>query len=84
MTRSAWDGAIGDYYAEHDRVLLDADARGPELLRIRETGRTWRVTQTIHDPRPPRLGRGAGVDLDASDGQGSWCSRTTAMRQLGG
>ena len=85
MTRSAWDGAIEDYYAEHDRVLLDADARGPELLRIEETGRTWRVTQTMHDPEGHHdWVVEAEVDLDASDETGELVLRTTAMRRLGG
>ncbi|WP_134768776.1 DEAD/DEAH box helicase [Nocardioides sp. 1609] len=34
MTRSAWDAAIEEYYAEHDRVGTDGDARSPELLAI--------------------------------------------------
>ena len=34
MTRSAWDAAIEEYYAEHDRVGIDGDARSPELLAI--------------------------------------------------
>lgn len=32
--RSAWDEGIEAYYAQHDTVRTDADARGPELLRI--------------------------------------------------
>ena len=40
MTRSAWDEAIEEYYAEHDEVRLGADARGPQLLAVtRETAR---------------------------------------------
>ncbi|WP_244927898.1 DEAD/DEAH box helicase [Nocardioides sp. W7] len=34
MTRSAWDAAIEEYYAEHDQVLTDGDARGPKLLQV--------------------------------------------------
>ena len=34
MTRSAWDEAIEEYYAEHDVVLTDGDARGPAVLRV--------------------------------------------------
>ncbi len=34
MTRSAWDTGIEEYYAQHDSVLTDGDARGPDLLRI--------------------------------------------------
>lgn len=85
MTRSAWDAAIEDYYAEHDRVLLDADARGPALLAVVATGRTWRVTQTLHDPAGHHdWVVEAEVDLDASDEAGELVLRTTAMRRLGG
>jgi hypothetical protein len=85
MTRSAWDRAIEEYYAEHDRVLLDADARGPALLRVEETGRTWRVTQTIHDPEGHHdWVIEAEADLDASDETGELVLRATAMRRLGG
>jgi hypothetical protein len=83
MTRSAWDAAIEDYYAEHDQVLLDADARGPDLLRVEQTGRSWPVTQTLHDP--------AGhhdwiiealVDIDASDEVGELVLVTQSFRRL--
>jgi len=84
MTRSAWDAAIEGYYAEHDEVLLDADARGPDLVRVERTGRSWPVTQTLHDP--------AGhhdwiiealIDVDASDELGELVLVTQAMRRLG-
>ncbi|GAB2452566.1 DEAD/DEAH box helicase [Nocardioides hungaricus] len=85
MTRSAWDQAIEEYYAEHDRVLLDADARGPALLAVVESGRTCRVSQTIHDPEGHHdWVIEAEVDLDASDEAGELVLRTTAMRCLGG
>jgi hypothetical protein len=85
MTRSAWDEALEDYYAEHDRVLLDADARGPSLLAVAEAGRTWQVTQTIHDPEGHHdWVIEAEVDLDASDASGELVLRATAMRRLGG
>ncbi|GAA1160322.1 DEAD/DEAH box helicase [Nocardioides aquiterrae] len=85
MTRSAWDEAIEEYYAEHDRVLLDADARGPALLRVEETGRTWQVTQTVHDPEGHHdWVIEAQADLDASDEVGELVLRATAMRRLGG
>jgi superfamily II DNA/RNA helicase len=85
MTRSAWDEAIEEYYAEHDRVLLDADARGPDLLAVAETGRTWQVTQTVHDPEGHHdWVIEAEADLDASDEAGELVLRATAMRRLGG
>jgi superfamily II RNA helicase len=84
MTRSAWDEALEAYYAEHERVLLDADARGPQLLAVEETGRTWRVTQTIHDPAGHHdWVIEAEVDVDASDEAGELVLRATGMRCLG-
>ncbi len=83
MLRSIWDAGIEAYYAEHDRVLLDADAHGPALLRIVRAGRSWPVTQTVHDP--------AGhhdwiiealVDVDASDETGELVLVTQAFRRL--
>ncbi|MBZ5740742.1 DEAD/DEAH box helicase [Nocardioides mangrovi] len=85
MTRSAWDEAIEDYYAEHDRVLLDADARGPSLLAVTESGRRWEVRQTIHDPEGHHDWIVEGVaDLDASDEAGELVLLTTSMQRLGG
>jgi superfamily II RNA helicase len=84
MTRSAWDAALEEYFAEHDDVLLDADARGPALLSIVESGRTWRVTQTIHDPAGNHdWVIEADVDLDASDETGELVLVAVAMRCLG-
>ncbi|MDQ4054788.1 MAG: DUF3516 domain-containing protein [Actinomycetota bacterium] len=83
MTRSAWDQAIEEYYAEHDEVLLDADARGPDLLSIEKGGRTWPVRQTIADPPGHRdWVIEAEADLDASDELGELVIITTAMRTL--
>ena len=32
MDQAAWDEALGAYYAEHDRIGTDSEARGPQLL----------------------------------------------------
>jgi superfamily II RNA helicase len=83
MTRSAWDSAIEEYFAEHDDVLLDADARGPELLRIEKTGRSWPVVQTLHDPEGHHDWIiEALVDVDASDELGELVLVTQAFRRL--
>jgi hypothetical protein len=83
MTRSSWDEAIEDYFAEHDDVLLGGDARGPDLLRVERVGRSWPVIQTLHDP--------AGhhdwiiealIDVDASDELGELVLVTQAFRRL--
>jgi hypothetical protein len=85
MTRSAWDAALEEYYAEHDRVLLDADARGPALLEVTETGRSWAVRQTIHDPEGHHdWVIDAVVDVDASDETGELVLAAVAMHRLGG
>ncbi|MGZ4465143.1 MAG: DEAD/DEAH box helicase [Nocardioides sp.] len=86
MTRSAWDAAIEDYYAEHDRLLVDAEARGPQLLQVtRETQpeRVWKVRQTLHDPEGHHDWVIDGVvHLDASDEAGELVLLTEAMHRL--
>lgn len=89
MTRSAWDGAIEDYYAEHDRLLIDADARNPSLLAIEpvtEDGvRLWRLRQTLHDPEGHHDWIIEAVaDLDATDAAGELVLATTAFRRFDG
>ena len=77
MTRSRWDEAIEAYYAEHDEVLLDADARGPNLLRVEVEGRTWRGPADAQRPRrPPRLGdRRDSSTSTPRTRPASWCWR---------
>jgi hypothetical protein len=96
MTRSAWDAAIEDYYAEHDRLLTDADARSPQLLEVEEAvgepagveeehppARLWRLRQTLHDPEGHHdWVIEAVADLDASDEVGELVLATVAMRRL--
>lgn len=94
--RSVWDAALEDYYAEHDRVLTDGDARGPELLAVGEertgepvgaeegtTARLRDVRQTIHDPEDHHdWVIEAVVDCDATDSAGELVLATVAMRRL--
>jgi hypothetical protein len=83
MTRSVWDEGIEAYYAEHDVVLLDGDAHGPDLLRVDRTGRSWPVTQTLHDPAGHHdWVIEALVDVDASDRSGELVLATQAFRRL--
>lgn len=87
FTEAQWDAAIEEYYAEHDRVLTDGDARGPALIDIERNpeGGVWRVTQTLHDPAGHHdWVIEAEVDLGASDEAGEAVVRTIAMRALGG
>ena len=66
--RGDWDDALGDYWDEHDDIGTDADARGPQYLRIDEAGRLWTVRQTIADPEGDHdWAITATIDLDACD-----------------
>jgi superfamily II RNA helicase len=97
MTRSAWDAALEEYYAEHDSVRTDGDARGPDLLEVSPevgepvgaeegvTARLWRVRQTLHDPDGNHdWVIDAVADLDASDEAGELVISAVAMHRLGG
>jgi len=83
MTRASWDEALEAYFADHDTIGMDADARGPALFEVTAEGRTWRVRQTIHDPAGDHdWVIEAVVDLDATDEAGEAVVLTTAMRRL--
>jgi len=95
MTRSRWDEAIEEYYAEHDSVGLSAEARAPRLLEVEavtdvppgvegeDVARLWRVRQTIDDPAGDHdWVIEATVDLDASDEVGEAVVVATSMRRL--
>ena len=82
MTADDWDEALEDYYAEHDHVVTDGDARGPDLFT---SGDDWQVRQTILDPEGHRDWVIEGVvDASASDELGELVLTITAMRRLGG
>ena len=84
MDGAAWDEALGAYYADHDTIGTDGEARGPGLLTITPTQgpppgaaepdaehRLWEARQTIHDPAGDHdWVIEAVVDLDASDEAG--------------
>jgi hypothetical protein len=96
MGRSAWDEALEAYYAEHDTIQTDADARGPSYLIIGDeelgepagaeegtTARVRRVVQTLADPAGHRDWVIEGVvDCDASDAVGELALAATALRRL--
>ena len=84
--------------AEHDSVLTDGDARGPDLLLVGEertgepagaeegtTARLRDVRQTLHDPEGDHdWVVEAVVDCDATDEAGELVLVTVAVRRLGG
>ena len=83
MTRAAWDEALEAYFAEHDEIRTDADARGPELFTVEERPGSWRITQTLHDPEGHHdWVIEAELDLEATDEIGEPVLGTTAMRRL--
>ncbi|GAA3650164.1 DEAD/DEAH box helicase [Nocardioides ginsengisoli] len=78
-----WDQALEDYYAEHARLLVDADARGPALLSIDKRPDVWEATQTLHDPEGDHdWVIVAEVDLPASDEAGEAVVRTLRVTCL--
>jgi hypothetical protein len=79
-SREDWKFA---FPAEHSLLLLACVARGPGLLRITRTGRSWPVTQTIHDPAGHHDWIIAAlVVVDASDETGELVLVTQAFRRL--
>ncbi len=97
MGRSVWDTALEGYYADHDSLATDGDARGPELLSVgpeergtpagadedEVTARIRRVRQTLHDPAGDHDWVIDGiVDCDASDEAGELVLAAVAMHRL--
>ncbi|SJN20763.1 putative helicase [Microbacterium esteraromaticum] len=79
----AWDAALDAYFAEHDEILTDADARGPKLLLITEEPGAWRIRQILHDPAGDHdWGISATVDLAASDEAGEAVIAVTGFDRL--
>jgi len=67
-----WFAAMQPYFAEHDTVGIDADARSAAHVQLDETGRRWTVRQVLADPQGHHdWAITADVDLDASDEAGS-------------
>jgi len=96
MDAEAWDRALEEYFAEHDRIGTGPDARGPGLFRTEEARapapgapedaaevRVWRATQVVDDPEGHHdWVIEATVDLDASDEAGEAVVLATALRRL--
>ncbi len=79
----SWAETLQPYFEDHDEILLGADARGPGLLIMDETGRRWTVRQIIDDPNGDHdWGFSAEIDLDASDTEGVPVITITAVGRL--
>jgi superfamily II RNA helicase len=71
-TAERWEEVGRTYFAEHDDVGIDADARGPALLIIDRQPKLWRVRQILDDPAGDHdWGFDVEVDLEASDEEGA-------------
>ncbi len=82
---AAWGDAMAGFWAEHDALSTDADARGPALLQVSEGETAWTVRQTFHDPAGHHdWGITARVDLAASDDAGQAVVTVTAVDRLDG
>lgn len=67
----AWQAALDEYFAQHEEIVLDADARSKKYLVIdesdEETAHVWRVRQIFRDESDDRdFSISADVDLDAT------------------
>jgi len=66
-----WDAALESYYAEHDTIGTDGDARSSAMLVVDEGAFQWSVQQIIADPAGDHDWRiTATVDLLASEEAG--------------
>jgi hypothetical protein len=75
-----WDAALDGYYADHDEVLLDASARGPQYFRLDGDA----VTQVLVDEAGDHdWALTAVVDRAASDEAGEAVVRVTGLAPLG-
>ncbi|WP_432479909.1 DEAD/DEAH box helicase [Nocardioides sp. GXQ0305] len=85
MSRADWDTALEAYYAEHDVIGTDADARGPDHFQVTpetvDGRRTWQVQQSLADPAGHHdWVIDAEVDLEASDAIGEAVVTVRALR----
>ncbi|MGP9723411.1 DEAD/DEAH box helicase [Corynebacterium sp. AOP40-9SA-29] len=66
-----WPAELDAYFDEYSDIGVDAAARSPELILIKEEGRHWTVRQILDDPEGDHGWAFEGVvDLDTSDEAG--------------
>ncbi len=75
FTERAWDAALDDYFAEHNEIRIDGDARSAAYLAIDEgpeqDAHLWHVRQIFLDEDDDGDFRiEADVDLDATQEEG--------------
>ena len=70
------------YFAEHEVIVLDGDARGPQHFVVAEDGRQWTVRQTIVDPEGFNEWQLSAIfDLDATEIAGELQATFAGLRQ---
>ncbi|MFE5775414.1 DEAD/DEAH box helicase [Brachybacterium sp. NPDC056505] len=82
--RKAWSNAMDEYYDAYDNVGIDAPARSPQLLQIREESKRWIIRQVIDDPDGNHdWGIEAELDLEATDEAGEPVLSITHVGEFG-
>jgi len=83
FTAERWGEALDAYYAVHDHMGIDADARSSAMLMIEKSADSWSVRQIFADPAGDHdWGISAVVDLAASAEQGVAVLTLTDVGQL--
>jgi superfamily II RNA helicase len=77
-----WESTMDEYFAQHDHLIADAQARGPAFFVLEEGPAQWRVRQILADPGGDHdWSIGAVVDLAACDEAGEAVVRVTKVGQ---
>jgi len=80
-----WDAALEAYYAEHDSIGTDGDARSSAMLVVEEGAFQWSVQQILADPAGDHDWRiSATVDLVASEEAGVAVIAMQSLARLDG
>jgi superfamily II RNA helicase len=86
LSSAEWADSLDAYFAEHDEIRTDADARSPAMLIVDESAATdglWRVRQILADPAGDHdWGIAATVDLAESAELGAAAVHVTAVDRL--
>ncbi|CAN5262738.1 DEAD/DEAH box helicase [soil metagenome] len=79
-----WSAAMDAYFAEHDELLTDADARSSAMLIIDEGALRWTVRQIFADPEGDHdFGISATIDLEESAERGVAVVDVTSVGLIG-
>jgi superfamily II RNA helicase len=86
VSAEEWADSLAAYFAEHDEILTDADARSPAMIIVDDSAASnglWRVRQILADPAGDHdWGIAATVDLAESAELGAAAVHVTAIDRL--